>query len=138
MKPCTAVAFATLGACLSFAPAARAQHGADYVKPDAIADLRTAEGAATAKARWRFSAAQIVEVDHHLPGPDLKPTGAPNRTHDVTPDAGAADFDDSAWETLDATNLDARRGSGRLSFAWYRTSVTIPESIGGTITDGAT
>jgi gluconolactonase len=123
---------------LTTANAARAQHGAQYVRPDAIADLRAVDGTTIVQAEWRFAPARIVDVDHHAAGPDLKPTGAPNRTHDITPEAGAADFDDSAWEKLDPTTLDARRGTGRLSFAWYRTSVTIPESIGGMSTAGAT
>jgi hypothetical protein len=53
------------------------------VKPDAIADLRTREGASAVGATWRFRAAEIVEVDHRAPGRDLKASGVPIRTHDL-------------------------------------------------------
>jgi gluconolactonase len=108
------------------------------LRPDAIVDLRTAEGAALVKAEWRYRDAQVVEVEHREPGPDLKPTGKPNRTHDVEPKAGAADFDDSAWERVDATALEGRRSSGRLCFGWYRVRVTVPERAGSLDTRGAT
>ncbi len=91
------------------------------VLPAAVVDLRTQEGATLVKAQWRYSDAKIVEVDHHAPGPDLRPSGPPNRTNDITPHAGAADFDDSAWETIDPAALETRRSNGRLAFNWYRT-----------------
>jgi gluconolactonase len=72
----------------------------------------------------------IVEVDHRAPGPDLRPSGAPTRPFDITPHAGGADFDDSAWPVLPAADLQARKGNGRLSFAWYRTRVTVPDRVG--------
>src|SRR6059036_2130457 len=78
-------------------------------RPDALVDLRTAEGAGLMKGQWRYADARIVEVEVKGPGPDLKPPGAPVRTYDYTPRAGAADFDDSAWQVVDATRLDARR-----------------------------
>src|SRR4051812_33681450 len=72
-------------------------------KPDSIVDLRTDEGAKLVKGQWRVHAADIAEIDHHAPGADLKPTGAANRTHDLVPHAGAADFDDSNWEKVEAS-----------------------------------
>ncbi|HEX2220716.1 MAG TPA: hypothetical protein VHG35_18100, partial [Gemmatimonadales bacterium] len=60
--------------------------------PRAVVDLRTAEGAALVKARWRYRDVSIVEVEHREPGPDLRASGAPNRTNDIAPQAGAADF----------------------------------------------
>jgi gluconolactonase len=107
-------------------------------RPAAIVDLATADGLRLVDGTWRFSEARIVEVDHHAPGPDLKPSGPPNRTHDVVPHAGAADFDDSGWEALAPGTIDARRGTGRLSFVWYRINVTIPERVGGFATRGST
>ncbi len=65
--------------------------------PAAVVDLRTAEGARLVGATWRYSDVAVVEVDHREPGADLRPSGAPNRTNDITPHAGAADFDDSGW-----------------------------------------
>ncbi|MEP6571314.1 MAG: SMP-30/gluconolactonase/LRE family protein [Gemmatimonadota bacterium] len=98
--------------------------------PIAVVDLRTDEGIRLMHGQWRYSDVRIVEVTHHAPGPDLRPSGPPNRTYDIEPKAGAQDFDDSAWETLRAPELETRRGHGRLSYNWYRTSITVPERIG--------
>ncbi len=111
---------------------------APYGKPSAIIDLGTASGAALVHGQWRYSDAGFVEVDHYAPGPDLRPSGAPNRTHDITPRAGAADFDDSAWLAFPAESIAARRGNGKLSFNWYRINVTIPERIGSRAATGMT
>ncbi len=56
----------------------------------------------------------------------------------MVPRAGAVGFDDSGWEVLDPAALDGRRGTGRLSFNWYRTAITIPERIGRFGTTGST
>jgi hypothetical protein len=96
------------------------------VKPDAIVDLRTRDGAALLNATWRFHPADIVEVDHRAPGGDLKASGGPIRTHNLSPLASAKDFDDSGWDEVDPTTLETRRGTGRLSFVWYRTKLTLP------------
>lgn len=102
----------------------------DLRRPAAVVDLRTREGVDLLDAGWRYSDARIVPVEGRQPGPDLKPSGPPNRTWTVEPAAYTADFDDSAWEVLDPATLDARRTPGRLAFGWYRTSVTIPERVG--------
>jgi len=99
-------------------------------RPDAIIDLGTREGAQLVKGTWRYSNTRIVEVDAKGPGPDLKPSGAPIKTYDYLPKAGAADFDDSQWEVLDAATLEQRRSTGKLCFNWYRINITIPERIG--------
>src|SRR6185503_4184848 len=106
--------------------------------PDATIDLATREGVARVGGPWRHHEAKIEEVDFRSVGPDRKPTGAPNRTYDVAPHAGAADFDDSAWEAIDPTTLDVRRSTGKVCFNWYRLSVTVPERVGGVSTKGAT
>ena len=111
---------------------------APAVRPDAIVNLASTEGAELVRGQWRYSDATIVEVDHRSPGPDLRPSGPPNRTHDITPHAGAADFSDSAWEAISPQGLEARRSNGRLSFGWYRIGVTIPEKVGGFDTAGST
>ncbi len=111
---------------------------ADDKLPDAIVDLATLEGTKSVSSQWRTAPARIVEIDHREPGDDLKASGKPNRTHDVSPRAGAADFDDQGWETIEAATLNARRGGGRLSFQWYRVSVTLPEKIGAVDVRGAT
>lgn len=56
----------------------------------------------------------------------------------MSPHAGAADFDDSAWERIDPTTIEKRRADGRLCFNWYRIKVTIPERIGAFDTAGST
>ena len=107
-------------------------------KPNAVIDLMTDEGVALVKGQWRYRDAKIVEVDHHAPGPDLGPSGPPNRTYDISPHAGTADFDDAAWETITGAGLETRRSSGKLCFNWYRINVTIPEKIGSFDPTGST
>ena len=80
-------------------------------KPGAIINLATDEGVRLVKGQWRYSDVKIVEIEHRAPGPDLRPSGPPNRTYDITPHAGAADFDDSAWAVLPASQLEARQGT---------------------------
>ncbi|MBV9879610.1 MAG: SMP-30/gluconolactonase/LRE family protein [Gemmatirosa sp.] len=127
-------------AALAAAPAAGAQVTADVpgVHPDAVIDLRTAPGVSLVHGAWRYRDAAIVPVDHRLPGPDLKPSGAAVRTFDVAPRVGTAAFDDASWQAIDADSLAARRGTGRLSFAWYRLDVTIPERVGTLDPSGST
>lgn len=107
-------------------------------RPAAIINLATEEGVRLVKGQWRYSDTRIIEVDHHSVGPDLRPSGPPTRTHDITPHAGAVDFNDSTWEVLAAPQLEARKSTGRLCFNWYRLKVTIPEKIGGFDPTGAT
>ena len=111
---------------------------APAVRPDAIVNLATDEGAALVGGQWRYRDARIIEVEHRSPGPDLRPSGPPNRTYDITPRAGAADFDDAAWEAIAPKGLEDRRSTGRLSFGWYRINVTIPEKVGALSTAGST
>ena len=107
-------------------------------RPDAIVDLRTAAGVRLVKGQWRYQDTEIVAADFNAPGPDLKPSGAPIKTFDYTPKAGAASFDDSQWEAIEPASLEHRRSTGKLCFNWYRTSITIPESVGSFDTAGAT
>lgn len=113
-------------------------------KPEAIVNLKTTDGASLVKGTWRYSDVQIVAKDFKAPGPSgedklaLYPTGKAIKTHDIFPKAGAKDFNDSQWEKLDPTSLEMRRGSGLLSFAWYRINVTVPEKLGSFSTAGST
>ena len=106
--------------------------------PAAVVDLRTGEGAALVQAQWRYSDARVVEVSHRAPGPDLRPSGLPNRTNDISPHAGAADFDDSAWKIVAPEELEARRSNGRLAFNWYRTRLTLPAKVANFDVTGST
>jgi len=108
------------------------------VLADAVVDLRTAAGTALVSGQWRYHDAEIIGADHRAPGPDLKPSGAPLRTHDISPKAGAPDFDDSTWDKISADSLEARRTTGRLAFGWYRLNVTVPDRLGAIATRGGT
>jgi gluconolactonase len=116
----------------------RADHAPRAVRPDAVVDLRTVQGAALVHAQWRYSDTHIHEIAHKSVGPDLKASGPENRTFDFTPDARGADFDDSKWEAIPADSLEMRRGKGRLSLNWYRLNVIVPEKVGGFETRGST
>jgi gluconolactonase len=136
------VSTACVLACGLLAPcSARAQHAVRQPtdgRPDAIIDLRTKEGADLVRGQWRYSDARLSEVDAHGPGPDLRRSGPAVRTVDVTPKGGGADFDDSGWQKVAATSLEARRTNGKLSFNWYRINVTIPARVGALDTTGST
>ena len=107
-------------------------------QPQAAIDLATAEGVQKVNGQWRYSDTKVIEVDFTGPGPDNQPTGAPVKTYDYTPKAGGAEFDDSQWQTIDATTLTARRSTGRICFNWYRINITIPERIGDFDPKGST
>ena len=131
---------AVLWLTLSSAAPALAQVTTDLpaALPAAVVDLRTQAGAALVGAQWRYSDVKVVEVDHHAPGPDLRPSGPPNRTNDISPHAEGVDFDDSAWERIDPPALETRRSNGRLAFNWYRTKVTLPPRVAGFDVTGST
>jgi gluconolactonase len=99
-------------------------------RPEAVINLGTAEGTRIVRGQWRYSDARVVQVDFRSPGTDRRASGPPNKTHDITPQAGAANFDDSQWEAIAPETLDQRRCSGKLCFNWYRIHITIPEKVG--------
>jgi gluconolactonase len=107
-------------------------------RAESVVDLATEAGIRLVNGEWRYSDTRIVPVDHRAVGPDLKPSGAPSRTYDITPHAGDASFDDSEWEVIAPTSLTARRSTGKLCFNWYRINVTVPPAIGGFDPTGAT
>jgi gluconolactonase len=129
---------ATVTLALAASAWAQVTTDAPAVRPDAIVNLATDEGVALVRGQWRYSDARIVEVDHHAPGPDLRPSGPPNRTYDIEPKAGASNFDDSAWPAIAPAGLEARRSNGRLSFGWYRFNLTVPGRVGALETRGST
>jgi gluconolactonase len=110
-------------------------------RPDAIVDLQTESGVALVGGRWRYSDATVEEVGFvELGSPDdpLGPGTVPNRTHDISPHAQAADFDDSEWPTLAPGDTMRRLANGRVCFNWYRITVTLPERVGDTDVTGST
>jgi gluconolactonase len=64
-------------------------------RPEAVINLATTEGVQLVKGQWHYSDTKIIEVDHRSPGPDLRSSGPPNKTYDITPHAEAAEFDDA-------------------------------------------
>ncbi len=134
------VALLTLAVLLFLAGRAFAETNADTPtgKPDASIDLATKAGVNQVQGQWRYSDTKIVEVVFKAAGPDKQPTGAAIKTYDYEPHAGGADFDDSKWETIEATTLDARRSTGRMCFNWYRINITIPPRVNDFDLAGAT
>ncbi len=135
--------FLTAALALAVLPRnARAQNWAaqqpPYGRPDATIDLRTNEGVQLVKGQWRYSDVKVINADSRGPGADLKPSGAPIKTYDYAPHAGAADFDDTKWSRIEATSLDARRAGGKVCFNWYRINITIPEKVAALVTAGTT
>src|SRR5256884_720783 len=119
------------GALVFLAGRALAETNADAPtgKPDAVIDVATKEGVDLVKGQWCYSDTKIIQVNFKAAGPDKQPTGKPIKTYDFTPHAGGADFDDSKWEKIDPTTLEARRSTGRLCFNWYRINITIPRRV---------
>jgi gluconolactonase len=97
---------------------------------DAVVDLAATDGVRQVQAEWRYGDARVVETDFRAAGIDGQPGPAPVRTYDIEPHAGAVNFNDSAWATIAPESLVQRRGNGRLSFGWYRLSLTVPEKVG--------
>ena len=113
-------------------------------KPQAIADLKTNEGAALVNAKWFVQPAHIVDTDFKAPGPGtngdalpLYPTGTRIKTHTIHPQIGAADFD-KGFAAMQPTDLELRHGSGLISYVWYKVDVIIPATIGKLNTTGTT
>lgn len=132
------LALAAIGAVASMAQAAPTGLSGLDGRPDAVVDLRTADGAKLASATWRYADAKVVPIDFRAPGPDKKPTGAPIKTFDLVPRAGSAEFDDGAWETINPASLEVRRTTGKLAFGWYRLKLTLPAKAAGLDVAGTT
>lgn len=105
--------------------------------PAASIDLTTREGVDLVRGAWRYRDVDLVRTTHRAADGAGQPTGAAVPTWDLQPKAGASGFDDSQWPVIAPDTLATRRGNGRLSFAWYRIALTIPEQVGGFATRGA-
>ena len=115
------------------APAPPSPHIAPSLVPARMVDLMTPEGSALFGAQWKTMEARIVEgpaIANAMPGYKT--------SYDIQPHADASDFDDSSWPVIGAKGLADRRGGGKVSFIWYRASLTIPAKIGEFDTSGAT
>ncbi len=113
-------------------------------KPQAVADLKTTDGAALVNAKWFVQPAHIREADFKMPGPGtngdplpLYPTGAAIKTHIIHPQIGSADFDNS-FRPLQPAELESRQGTGLVSSVWYKVDLSIPVTIGKLNTAGTT
>ena len=114
-------------------PPAPAPIMAPVLVPGASIDLMTAEGMGQFGAQWKIQEARLVEappLPNTLPGYD--------KSFDIAPKAGEANFDDSKWKTIEPKQLGDRIGGGRVSFMWYRTNLTIPAKIGNFDTKDST
>ncbi len=107
-------------------------------KAAAIIDLATEEGVQSVSGTWRYADVRIIEAPFFLPGSNGQPTGRPTVTYDYEPHAGGVKFDDANWSVVAPADLQIRRGHGRLSFAWYRITVTVPHQAGGVDLPGMT
>src|SRR6516165_10072281 len=92
---------------------------APALPPSRVVNLMTAEGVAALGGQWRHMVVKFVEIPHI---PNAMPEY--QTTYDVQPHAGEASFDDSSWPTIAPDHLGARRGGGKVSAMWYRTSLT--------------
>lgn len=126
MKRCLCVALGWLMG--SVADAAEPIHSPRV--PDVLVDLTTQAGLDLVRGQWRIADAPLT------PFTGSTSAGQSVMSHDLVLRAGAADFDDSSWTVLPPENIHARLGGGRVSFAWYRTSITLPERIGSQAIDG--
>jgi gluconolactonase len=113
-------------------------------KPFAVVDLRKTESATLVNAQWQVREAEIKDVSFNAPGPSktdallLYPTGSEINTHNIFPNIADAAFNDNNWQKVNANDLEQRKGSGKLSFVWYKTSITIPEKMNGEDISGTT
>lgn len=114
-------------------------------KPQAIADLKTIEGAALVNAQWSIQPARITEKQFRLPGASkmggdallLYPTGRSITTNLLRPQIGDAEFN-NGFVAIKPTELETREGNGLFSFVWYKVDLSIPEYIGKLATSGTT
>src|SRR5262245_40002951 len=83
-------------------------------------DLMTAKAVAEVKGEWRYH----EEL-----------TGTGPKHNEIEPKAHGP-FDDSQWEVLQPETLGKPRGPGKYSWCWYRTKVTIPETVNGKAFEG--
>lgn len=104
------------------------------VKPAAIVDLSNPATARLLQTKWFTQPAYINATTFKAPGPSrtdsnyLYPTGAVLNTQQLLPSVTDADFN-TRFSPVDPASLTQRRGSGLVSFVWYKVDITIPKQI---------
>jgi gluconolactonase len=97
----------------------------------AMLDLTTSAGASAVKVAWTYLPAQLVDA------PSRSSTGQAVKSLAVAPVPGGREWSSAAWESVAAESLAQPRGPGKVCFAWYRTSVTLPAEVDGAKVTGA-
>ncbi|MFN0050259.1 MAG: SMP-30/gluconolactonase/LRE family protein, partial [Cytophagales bacterium] len=111
-------------------------------KPISVIDLRTSEGTQLVDGKWTYKVGKIQPVKFNSPGPsktdnlNLYPTGKSVETQNLFPNLKDSTFSNKNWTSILPTELEERKGNGRLSFVWYRVNFTIPTSINNAKIDG--
>jgi gluconolactonase len=101
-------------------------------KPFAVVDLREPATAGLVQSSWQVCVARTVAASFKAPGSSptdslpLYPTGKAIETQALFPSAN--ELDQASWTPLN--DLTKRQGNGKLSYVWYRTTVTLPEKLG--------
>lgn len=97
---------------------------------DAVVDLGKTPAVAIVRGQWRYHDVEIVSAGHRDAGPDRKPSGPINKTHDISPKAGRDGSVGPGWLLIAPESLDARRSAGLLSMGWYCFEFTMPRTVG--------
>jgi gluconolactonase len=105
--------------------------------PTAIVDLDDPVALPLVQGAVRYADVRIDSVAFRGPGADLRPSGAMNRTNDLSPRPGPG-FETAQWSRIAPGGLKERRGAGKLCFGWYRFDLKLPETIGATAVRGST
>lgn len=91
----------------------------------ATLDLLTTSGIEKAGGSWSYVPARLVEVQSKAA------TGEAAKALAIAPVPGSPDWDKAPWEDIGADTLKQPRGAGKVCFAWYRTSLTLPAEAEG-------
>ena len=104
-------------------------------KPQAVADLKTKEGATLVNAKWYVQPAYLENANFKEAGASatdplhLYPTGMKIKTHTIQPQVDDMNFNKN-FKEISPDDLEMREGMGLVSFVWFKTEITIPETIG--------
>ncbi|GIK20394.1 MAG: SMP-30/gluconolactonase/LRE family protein [Leptolyngbya sp. PLA2] len=107
-------------------------------KPRVILNLKTPEGAQAMSAEWRTADVHVLAAQGRSPDDDGRVTGMPWSALDLHPRIGSPDFDTVPWASVSPGELEHRRGSGKVSFQWYRLNLRIPDRVGELDPTGST